>query len=143
MKKHQIILALFILLAGCEKSTTPDPCFCSGTENCTDIFVSVGLTIKNQNGEPYILDSYSIKRVSTDENFDPSLGSRADSIARSNGAYGLASDKDIKHIQKCGEDFLFTGTKNGRKVVEKTYTIAHDCCHVKILKGEIDMVIAQ
>lgn len=144
MKTYQIILCFLLALPGCnEKNSNLQPCSCSGTEVCTDQFVSVGIAIKDKNGKPYQLDSYQIKRVSTGQLFVPFHGSQTgyDSIAKASGNYILAADTNIKNIQKCGEDFLFTGIKNNKTVIENTYTIGHDCCHVKLLKGVTDIIL--
>jgi hypothetical protein len=142
MKVNPILFLPLLLLTGCDViDNNPDACGCSGMINCTDVFVGVSFKLKDKNGSPYVLDTFNIKRVSNGEDVTTfgSYGPANDPGAK--GHYTLATDLNLKQIKKCGEEFLFTGIKDDKTVFEQIYTLAHDCCHVRLLKGETEYVI--
>jgi hypothetical protein len=140
MKINPILFLLLAMLASCDlKNNNPDACGCSGTRACTDVFVGVTVKLQNRQGQPYLLDTFSIKRMSNGEDVT-NFGSYGPEPG-TNGNYTLATDLNLKQIEKCGEDFVLTGMKDGKKVLEHRYTLAHDCCHVRILKGQTEVVI--
>jgi len=145
MKKIYVSALLIFLLCACkkdEKITGKDPCVCYGETECTDIYKSITIELKNQNNQPIRLDQYYTVSVATGEKFS-FQHPEADSIGRSLGKYIIFADKFIQSTEKCGKDFEFTGLRNGVEIVRKTFKIGHDCCHVRIVTGNPEIIIPE
>jgi len=141
MKK--IIFCGFLLLAvACDNNDHPGPDGCPINIACTDVYVAVAVNIKNQHGNPYVLDEYYTTKLATGEKL-PIQGNGSDPAGIKSGAYLVFRDTQLRFTSRQGEDFEFTGKKNGAVVVQKTFKIGHDCCHVKLLSGDPDIVVTE
>lgn len=90
---------------------------------CTMMFAMVTVEVKDNAGANVSLDeSYTI-RTTTGEKIlhDNSVNP---------GFYTVLDDGYQKQLQNKSEKFQFIGMKGGVKVVDETYTISADCCHV-------------
>ncbi|MFT5570887.1 MAG: hypothetical protein ACI9RP_002946, partial [Cyclobacteriaceae bacterium] len=41
----------------------------------------------------------------------------------------------LNSLQMDGEVFIFQGTIDGLEVINESFTIGHDCCHISLLSG--------
>lgn len=143
MKRILLFFVAILVLNACKKDlflNSKDPCICYDEVNCTAVYSSVVAVIKNQNGQPLGLDDYYTTKISTGEKINLK-SAEFDSLRSIVGKYPILADGQKKLTEKCGTDFEFTGIKNGREIIKKTYNIGHDCCHVKILSGDINIII--
>jgi hypothetical protein len=99
------------------------------------MWVSIGVTVKNAAGQPVQLDDAYTMVSKT--------GQRIPLERRANeGQYTVLDDSYRKELENRQDEFKFVGMKNGAKVVEETYQISADCCHVKKVSGK-DVVVVQ
>ncbi|SDK17100.1 hypothetical protein SAMN05421823_10252 [Catalinimonas alkaloidigena] len=113
---------------------------CTGQEICTEIFVSVVVTVTTAEGQPVALDRYYTKHIQTGEVFQLQPDA-TDSLRQANGTYPVVSDAQRDKLAPEGSPLLFVGEKNGSVVVERPYTVGHDCCHIQRISGETDITL--
>ncbi|MFT6133561.1 MAG: hypothetical protein ACJAZM_000034 [Cyclobacteriaceae bacterium] len=51
------------------------------------------------------------------------------------GYYTVLTDAQLNSLQMDGEVFIFQGTIDGLEVINESFTIGHDCCHISLLSG--------
>ena len=144
MKRIFTFILLILISSNCKKEVDEvvDPCSCSKDINCTLSYNSVGVIIKNSSVQPIGLDDYYTIKLSTGEKMNLK-SAEFDSLRGTVGKYPILADGQKDMTEKCGTDFEFTGIKNGNKIVKRTYKIGHDCCHVKILGGDPNIIISE
>lgn len=145
MKRIFVFILLIWVSSNCKKVEVveiTDPCSCSRSGNCTAIYSSVVVEIKNQKGNPVGLDDYYTTKLSTGEKINLK-SAEFDSLRGTLGEYPILADGQKEMTEKCGTDFEFTGIKNGNEIVKRAYKIGHDCCHVKILEGDPNIIISE
>ena len=136
-------LILFIFLAGIFTTCTKEevaPCACVDNRACTEEYRILHVEVTNAAGEPYILDEYYTTKIEDGLKFNLQTDSR-DSLASITGEYTVAEDQLFQFTDRCGKEFKFTGIKDGVEVVSRNFVIAHDCCHVVITEGDINVIV--
>lgn len=143
MKQLLAILILIPLIFSCTiGNDEPVAGDCAGNQICTEVYMSIALEIKDQQGNPYSLDEYYTTKVATGQKIV--LNSVAElEYQQKYGMYPVLDDGQIDNTTKAGQDFEFTGKKNGKVVVTKILTIGHDCCHIVLKKGETKVIVAE
>lgn len=107
---------------------------CEGVA-CTMMLAMVTVQVTDAAGQPITLDeayttvAQSSQRVPTQQ----SMGG---------GRYVVLDDGYRKDLANRKDEFRFIGMRNGAKVVDETYTISADCCHVKKESGK-DVVVVR
>ena len=141
MKKHASLSKLLLLVVFVSIFIFIS---CDEDENCNDTictteFVVITITVKDQNQNPVILDSIQIiNKVSR----IPLTPFSSDLVAApESGQYALISDGDIDDNQTL--ELEFKGFKNGTEIINKDYIVAADCCHVRLISGELELVVNQ
>lgn len=116
-----------------EKTTDKD---CPKDIICTMDYRTITVTIKDKNGQSITLDKYT-----------SDLKGTAKSLIRNNAtesisdSYIIAADNAMNIVGKNGKEVEFIGYKNGKEVVRRTFKIGHDCCHIKLLEGETEIIV--
>lgn len=140
MKKQFLtFVLLFSTLLSCSEDKEIGADGCSPDVICTEIYKSIAIELKYPDGSPYSLDEYYTIKKSTGERIDLDRGDLT--LQQKYGKYPVLDDGHLDQTTRGGQDFVFTGKKNDKIVVEQTFTIGHDCCHVVLRKGETEVVI--
>jgi hypothetical protein len=103
---------------------------------CTEMFAMVMVQISDINGTPARLDKVETIRKSTGEKINIEQQPME-------GQYVVLDDSYVRKLQKQKDDFIFRGYKNNEMVVEETYTISADCCHINKESGAGELTIKQ
>ena len=141
MRAFIVSSLLAVALAACEtpKGMAASPaktCPCPKDLMCTEVFAFVTLKISDKTGAPIRLDRYETVRAS-----DNTILARRDNTGMPPGTYVVASDGEKESISTCGEKFLFRGYRGGKKVLEESFTLRNDCCHVERQSGRVEVVL--
>ena len=137
-------LLFLLFVAVCTSCHTPqraadtgwDPCPCPKDIMCTEDFRFVTLTVVDKTGAAVTLDRFETVRASNN-----TILARKDNTEMQPGTYVVASDGEKESISTCGEKFLFRGYQGGKKVLEESFTLRHDCCHVERQSGRTEVVL--
>ncbi|MEO9477301.1 MAG: hypothetical protein ABJG41_17280 [Cyclobacteriaceae bacterium] len=135
--KHLAILSLLISIISysCNEAGTPPDC--SGNFACTEVFITIGVDIKNSSGQAVTLDSASVTNQKSGVSHSPSYDSYPDFASY----YGIADDADLDDVDYDGTVFLFEGWLEGEKVVSEEFLIGKDCCHILKLEGPKEITL--
>lgn len=139
MKALSVILVLF--LSGCTGFFT-GPCECRKGP-CTMEFRTIMMTLQDKNEQPYLLDDYQTRRLSTGAivSTRAQYDTWSDSMFRAEGRYPVLDDGFTNRLDRCGEEFEFTGYKNSTVVFSRKFKIRSDCCHVDVMAGILTATI--
>tara|TARA_B110000037_G_C17122622_1_gene506527 strand:+ start:4307 stop:4699 length:393 start_codon:yes stop_codon:yes gene_type:complete len=129
--KNLLILLSLIFVNACTPVDT-DHC---GNSACTEEFISISITITNQENEAYVLDSFRTIVKRTQETF-----TNEDSLS-DDGTYSILNDSQKDKTSFEGEIFIFKGMKNGEIVVSEEFVIKKDCCHISYVSGNQNFTI--
>jgi len=110
--------SLFLTSSSCNKAAQCKDAI------CTMMFTSVGAEVRTADGKPVILDEVYTIRQSNGEKITIDQH-------KETGRYQILDDSYVKRLLNDKDNFKLTGIKGGKKIVEETYTISADCCHVK------------
>lgn len=138
--KNSFYLCLLILLTGCNEEDVQRTEECSAVQVCTEVYMSLILEVKDSQGQPVAFTEYYTTKLTTGQKISYQE-TNADPARRKLGMYPILTDGDMDQTSLQGADFEFTGIKDGKVLVKKTFKIGHDCCHVKLLSGETMIVV--
>ncbi len=102
---------------------------CQEDTVCTLIFVAVGANVVSTEGEGVLLD----RTETIDENGEIVLMRQGDPM---NEFYSVLTDAEIDLVSEEGSTFVFKGWLNNEEVVNETYIIDKDCCHIGLVEGK-------
>lgn len=129
MKKIAALLLPVAFLASCSKCDDVDGVV------CTQELRMITLKVKSPNDAVITLDSsYTIRQSNNEriQNMSPI----------SPGVYVVLDDSYHRRLVRSEDNFRFVGWKNGQTVVNQTYRIAGDDCHI-YKKSGVDSVVVQ
>jgi uncharacterized protein YrzB (UPF0473 family) len=138
--KSAIISSLFFILAfsSCDKSELPTEC--SPEVMCTTEFSRITLQVKDQNGNPVLLDKLVSVKSNTGEQILVDDLKNESSIKQ--GDYIVWSDLQKDKTSRDGESIQVLGYKDGIELVNQNYKIGRDCCHIEKKDGSSELVVS-
>jgi len=102
---------------------------------CTQIFAAVNVKILDKDGNNAVLsDHYTINTETGDT-------LRFNSGGWPEGAYTVIDDSYVTQMYNRTIELRFIGEQNNKKVVDETYTISADCCHISKKGGKETVTI--
>jgi len=110
---------------------------CEKNLMCTYEFRSIVVEVSDQSGKNIALDSFAVVRKS--DNKTIAIDQRG--IIPQDGRYVLFSDQYMSETTRCGEDFEFKGYKDKQLIANRTFNIAHNCCHIYLASGDTKIVV--
>lgn len=145
--RFSIISILFIglMIGACNKnSRVGDDCGagCRPNRVCTNDFRSLIVQVVDRSGTGIELDSFKVIRKRDEKVILDNLKwQQPAGVSYMPGFYLVCSDSYMKETSVCGDDFVFKGYLDNKTVANRTYKIAHDCCHIRLVSGNVKIVI--
>ena len=128
---------LAVLLFSCDNNDDPTEA-CRDTV-CTLIFISIFISIEDADQNPVVLDSFEVIDVATGAPVEfGDSGSDMESVGQQ-GFYPLVDDLSFGLREQ--HTVVFRGFIGGEEVVQSTYEVATDCCHVGVNSGDLELVL--
>jgi hypothetical protein len=127
-------MIIIIIPGACSKEQKE----CTGTEICTEVYVTIGFEVKDKSGTSVILDSIRTIIASTGE----LLPAEYDQTQGFDGYYAFVGDRSLKKISRKGTSLKVEGYQKGTLIVDEQYLIGHDCCHLIKISGK-DLIIVE
>ncbi len=129
---HRFILFIGIILLSfsCGKEESRE---CSGI--CTEEFRSITVEITDTERNPVVLDSTSITDITNDRQLD------LNSEVFEDGFYTIFNDNFVSEYKNKELSLLFRGFQDEELIVEETYKVGADCCHVYYISGSLEIVL--
>ncbi len=128
-----LITTCFLSMATNCKNRKPSTTNCEGVM-CTAMFAMINITVKDNAGNSVKLDEFHTTRLGTKEVIHPEN-------AGMDGSYTVLDDSYMKQLMNTIDSFRFTGTKNGKEIVNEVFAIGGDCCHINKVSGKELVII--
>jgi hypothetical protein len=106
---------------------------------CTYQFVTIVVSLKDQNENPVALDSFEVINVENENDITISLSSSDFELAQQLGQYPLVNDVSININQE--RQIQFKGFINDQEVISSSYTVGKDCCHIDVVSGNLQLTL--
>ena len=140
MKLSMGLITVFLAL-GCNDGTTDD------APNCVDVFCTeeyrtITISVKDNEGVAVALDYFKVIVVSNGNDITLEASNNEYDWLAKNGTYPLFSDKYVAQYPNKKLEINFKGFVDDKLVVDSDYTVGADCCHVMLVEGETNIVIA-
>ncbi len=104
---------------------------------CTEVFVTLIVSIKDENKNPIALDAFEVINTENGNNITVSLSASELEMAQQSGEYPLVNDASLGINQK--EKIQFKGFINNQEVISSNYTVSTDCCHINLVSGTLEL----
>lgn len=105
---------------------------CSGI--CSTEFKIITVSITDAENNPVLLDSISITDLSNNRTLDLNENDFLEE-----GVYAVFNDNFVQHYKNEEISLLFEGFQDEDLVVEETYEVGADCCHVYHISGDLEI----
>ncbi|VAW11780.1 hypothetical protein MNBD_BACTEROID03-419 [hydrothermal vent metagenome] len=140
MRKIFFLSMVFILPLNCSDNDNDDKTDCSNMA-CTEIFLSISVTVKDSSGSVISLGRFEVTDLTTGEDLTKEVTEGELETFRQNGIYPLYDDLFVAENQNTTRNIVFKGFINNKEVVNAEYTVGTDCCHVSLVSGDSDITI--
>ena len=135
-----IVAFLSLFLVACNDNDDAEQQDCSEAI-CTLNFVTITVSVKDASGEPVLLDNYEVIDHETGENLAADFNGEEYKYLKEQGVYPILSDGNRVQYQNSTATLTFKGTIHNEKVIDETYEVAADCCHVSLITGNTVIVL--
>lgn len=133
------ILTLFVLLQiSCSDKDEDVDLDCANIA-CTEIYITLVITIKDENQNPVSLDYFEVINVKNGSDLTISLSPSELAHAKEFGQYPLIADGGIDKNEEL--QLQFKGFVNNQEVISSNYTAGADCCHVSLIAGDLQLAL--
>ena len=122
-------MALVAINLACDE--VEEPLECSGEEVCTEVFVTIGYTPRDEQNNPIVFDSFYSHNL--DYGIIYNFSDYGGATTAEN--YVIITDQEIGDLRSTGTTIRFIGEINGEIVHQQDFLVGHDCCHVELLQG--------
>ncbi|WP_299317996.1 hypothetical protein [uncultured Maribacter sp.] len=134
------LVFLSIFLVACNNNDDAEQQDCSETI-CTLNFVTITVNIKDASGEAIALDSYVVIDNATGEDLASDLNGEEYQYLKEQGFYPIISDANRVQYQNSTATLTFKGVIDNEEVINETYEVGADCCHVSLINGNNEIVL--
>ncbi|SHF55069.1 hypothetical protein SAMN03080594_10586 [Arenibacter palladensis] len=134
-------LILVLLTLNCSDDDSDDASNCSDVF-CTEEFRTITVSVKDKDGVAVALDNFKVVVLSNEEDITLDASNSEYEWMAKNGSYPLFSDKYVTKYRNKEIEINFQGYVDDKLLVDSDYTVGADCCHVTLVEGETDIVIA-
>lgn len=107
---------------------------------CTEEFRTINVMIRTPENDPVALDAFRVELMETSEDLTLPYSGQELNNYQQWGEYPLINDSFVSEFERRVIDLLFLGYISGELVIEETYTVGFDCCHVLLADGTLDLV---
>ena len=132
------LLFLFIMACNGHKETEQEEC---AMVVCTEIYVTLTVSIKNTSGDIIALDSFEVVDTNTGKNLTENYSDPEYQYYKEQGLYPIFSDKYHEQYKNSEAVISFKGYVSNNKVVDQEFIVGADCCHVNLISGPSEIVL--
>ncbi len=108
---------------------------CPKSLPCTRELQIINIKVTS-NGESVTLEYYKTVNLSNNEIYNYQYLSYYEP-----GVYPVLTDAEFDKVDKNGSSFRFEGSIMDAVVVDEIFVIGHDCCHIELIDGNIEVEI--
>lgn len=134
MKKMLFIFSFAYIFLGCKSDDCSDIF-------CTQEFVTINISIKNQSNNPVSLDYFEVINLKDGSDLTREVNSAELELMQQNGTYPLFGDEHVNAYKNQKLEIQFKGFSNNQKIISQNYTVGADCCHVILISGVTELIL--
>ncbi len=134
--KKIIYFFLLISFAGCDDNRSD----CSNVA-CTEEFKTIMVIVKDLDEIPVALDKFEVIDINSGEDITRNVGQAEFEMLKENGTYPLFGDEFVAKFLNSKTSVNFKGFDDGNEIVNSTYIVGADCCHVLLYEGDTNLII--
>lgn len=134
--KYIFLLMLLSFITNCHCNCDSD---CVGIA-CTEEFVTIIVTITDQDTSPFILNDYKVINLDNNTDITNDLNDFYQSFI-GEGVYPIFDDRYQQEYQNQEVELQFIGYIDEQEVINEFYLVGADCCHVYPISGDYDITI--
>ena len=135
-----IVAFLSLILVACNDNDDAEQQDCTEAI-CTLNFVTITVSVKDASGEPVSLDSYEVIDNETGENLAADFNGDEYQYLKEQGFYPILSDANRIQYQNSTATLTFKGVIDNEEVINETYKVTADCCHVNLISGNTEIIL--
>ena len=135
---YVIVIIALLLSTSCNNDDDSNS-GCFEDTLCTLIFVTIDVSVVDNNQNPVALDSFQVINRTDGSDFTLQLSDIEFELAQQNGRYPIANDNNVEANQQL--ELEFKGFINNEEVITSNYIVGADCCHVSLILGDIELVL--
>lgn len=136
-----VALITVLLTLNCSDNDTDDASNCSDVF-CTEEFRTITVSVKDNDGVAVALDSFKVVDLTNGENITLDASGSEYEWMTKNGTYPLFSDKYVAKYRNKEIEINFQAYVDDKILVDSDFTVGADCCHVVLIEGDTDIVLA-
>ncbi len=143
MYKMRLIFVLFsflVLLVNCSDDDDDTVIDCERI-GCTEQFVTLTVNVRDASGVVIPLDAFEVIITATGEDITREVSGQEFENFRQNGTYPLFGDEFAEKYRNKTEVISFKGFIEGKQVVNNSYKVGADCCHVLLIDGNPNITV--
>ena len=129
-----------IFIVGCANNDGPKLPDC-GISFCTQNFVILFANVTDTSGVAIPLDNFEVVDIETGENLTLDSSAQEFKTYREKGTYPIFSDTYRIQYQNTKTTISFKGYISSNEVVNESFVVGADCCHVQLISGNTDIII--
>lgn len=118
-----------VIDSACDDEIQVDLPNCDLIEVCTDDYRVIVIQVIDDSGNPVVFDEFSVTNLTTGE---PVVITWLGLIG---SGYIIAEDAMFDNLPQEGHCIQLEGSINGEILVQQSFRVGHDCCHVTLLSG--------
>ncbi|TDN79658.1 hypothetical protein DET49_13620 [Salegentibacter sp. 24] len=129
--RFTFFIGIILFTISCQEENTGK---CNGF--CTEEFRSITVEITDTQENPVVLDSISITDITKERELEFNSEHQFE-----DGIYTIFNDNLVSSYKNQEIALLFRGYINDELIVEETYQVGADCCHVYHSSGPLKIVL--
>ena len=135
LKKLFFLLYVPIIVACTETNHNNQENDCNHIDiACTEQFVMISLSVTDANNTPIRLDDYKVHRTDTGKEISsPNYGM--------DNYYPIIDDSFQSELANKELTLTFTGFIDNQQVINETYVVSADCCHIYLVSGKTTIIL--
>ncbi len=135
-----VLFSSLILLMNCSDDDNNVAIDCENI-GCTEQFVTLMVNVRDASGVVISLDAFEVVITETGENITREVSDQEFEDFRQNGTYPLFGDELVERYRNKTEVIHFRGFIEDKEVVNSSYKVGADCCHVLLINGDLNITI--
>ena len=137
-KVTPVILSIFLVACNDKDELTQIDC---SLTICTEVFVTITVSVKNASGEAIRFDSYEVIDVDSGKNLTDNFNEEENQYLKEQGLYPILSDTYRVKYQNSTATVTFKGYNSNEEVINEEFVVSADCCHVSLISGNTEIIL--
>ena len=133
-----VLISFFIVACSKKEGTSEQDC---NMVACTEVFITITVSVKDASGVAIPLDNYEVIVNDSGKNLVEDFNNDEYQYYKEQGLYPILSDAHRIQLQNSTATITFNGFISENEVVSEEYVVGADCCHVRLISGNTEIIL--